>query len=84
MKTAISVPDDTFERATQRASDLGMSRSAFFSRAAEHYLEKLDGESLRSRVDEAVKLIGQDALREASELAIAASHKRLTENDDDW
>ncbi len=31
VKTAISVPDATYQRATQRAKDLGMSRSEFFS-----------------------------------------------------
>jgi metal-responsive CopG/Arc/MetJ family transcriptional regulator len=44
MKTAISVPDETFEKASRRAHDLGMSRSEFFSRAAARYLEELDAE----------------------------------------
>ena len=42
MKTAISLPDDTFDRASQRATELGMSRSEFFARAAQHYLDELD------------------------------------------
>jgi metal-responsive CopG/Arc/MetJ family transcriptional regulator len=41
MKTAISVPDATFERVTRRASELGMSRSKLFSRAADDYLDRL-------------------------------------------
>ena len=48
MKTAISVPDPTFERAARRASDLGMSRSEFFARAAERYLDELDAEDMES------------------------------------
>ena len=38
MKTAISLPDDTFERVDRAATQLGISRSEFFARAAEHWL----------------------------------------------
>jgi hypothetical protein len=34
MKTAISLPDDTYEQATRQAQALGISRSEFFARAA--------------------------------------------------
>ena len=34
MKTAISLPDDTYEQATRQARALGISRSEFFARAA--------------------------------------------------
>jgi metal-responsive CopG/Arc/MetJ family transcriptional regulator len=60
MKTAISVPDETFERATRRAEQLGISRSEFFSTAAKRYLEDLDRESLTARIDEALGLVGDD------------------------
>jgi hypothetical protein len=33
VKTAVAVPDDTFDRVTKRAAELGMSRSEFFTRA---------------------------------------------------
>ncbi|MGL5857739.1 MAG: hypothetical protein ACRC35_04910 [Angustibacter sp.] len=54
MKTAISVPDETFEAATRRARELGMSRSEFFTTAAERYLSELDRSSLSARIDEAL------------------------------
>jgi metal-responsive CopG/Arc/MetJ family transcriptional regulator len=54
MKTAISIPDDTFEKASRRAQDLGMSRSEFFARAAVRYLEVLDAESVTHQIDEAL------------------------------
>lgn len=54
MKTAISVPDPTFEAATRRAHELGMSRSEFFSKAAAHYLAELDARSLTTRLDAAL------------------------------
>ena len=38
VKTAISVPDETFEQATRQAAELGISRSEFFARAARRYL----------------------------------------------
>jgi hypothetical protein len=34
VKTAISVPDETFEEATKQAAELGISRSELFTRAA--------------------------------------------------
>ena len=58
MKTAISVPDETFERATRRARELGMSRSEFFATAAVRYLAELDRASLTGRIDEAFALAG--------------------------
>ena len=53
MKTAISLPNETFERVSRRASDLGMSRSEFFARAAQRYLDELDS---HSRVDRSTVL----------------------------
>ena len=54
MKTAIAVPDATFNRVEHRAKALGMSRSEFYSRAAEHYLAELDREGLTARIDAAI------------------------------
>ena len=53
MKTAISVPDETYQRAARRAGDLGMSRSEFFA-AAERYLDQLDAQSLTRQADDAL------------------------------
>src|SRR5262249_24614308 len=55
VKTAISVPDDTFEQATKRASELGISRSEFFSRAARRYLDELGARSLTKQIDDALR-----------------------------
>jgi predicted transcriptional regulator len=38
MKTAISIPDDVFERADETAAKLGMSRSEFYTQAVRAYL----------------------------------------------
>jgi metal-responsive CopG/Arc/MetJ family transcriptional regulator len=79
MKTAISLPDTTFEQATRKAKELGISRSEFFARAAELYLDELAGHSVTSQIDEALLAIGLD---ESSAAAITAGRRRLAE--DDW
>lgn len=81
MKTAISVPDETFEQVTRRATALGMSRSEFFTRAVRRYLEQLDAESLTQQIDAAVALIRDD---DSAEAAVAAGRARLTGDEDGW
>jgi hypothetical protein len=81
MKTAISVPDDTFEEAERRATALGMSRSEFFTRAAKCYMEQLDAQSLAARIDAAIELVGMD---ESAQLAVVAGHRRLAVDEDEW
>ncbi len=54
MKTAISIPDDSFERVREHAERLGMSRSEFFTRAAERWVEELDDRRLTEVIDEAL------------------------------
>lgn len=80
VKTAISVPDDTFERVDRRAAELGLSRSQFYATAATRYLEELDRSSFTARINEALELVGDD---EDSAAAVAHSRRRLAE-DDDW
>jgi len=81
MKTAISVPDETFAQVEDRAAALGMSRSEFYTRAAQHYLHQLDEESLTTRIDEAIDLAGPD---DSADLAVAAGRRRLAASEDDW
>ena len=82
MKTAISVPDDTYERASKRAQALGMSRSEFFSRAASRYLDELDSESVTGQVDLVVEaLAGRDG---SAADAVSIGRQLLTSTTDDW
>ena len=81
MKTAISIPDETFKRVTQSAQELGMSRSEFFTRAVVAYLDELDAKSLTAQINAALDLIGED---EDSQLVVEASKRRLRELDDEW
>lgn len=80
MKTAISVPDDVFDAATKRADDLGISRSEFFSTAAQRYLDELSRESLTEQINQVLALPDYD--HEASEIAAAAGRRRHSENAD--
>lgn len=86
MKTAISLPDETFDRASRRARDLGMSRSEFFTRAAQRYLDELDSQSLTGQIDDALDHLGDrpgdsDGGQAA---AVAVGHRVLDALDDEW
>jgi metal-responsive CopG/Arc/MetJ family transcriptional regulator len=80
MKTAISVPDETFARASRQAAELGISRSEFFSRAVIRYLDELESESLTSQVNLALQVTGDDD----SAVAAVAAGRRHLQAGDDW
>lgn len=71
MKTAISVPDETFEKAARRARDLGMSRSEFFARAAVRYLDELDAKSVTRQIHLAVAALAGDDDSAGGAVAVA-------------
>ena len=80
MKTAISVPDDTFRRVENRAAALNMNRSEFFARAAERYLDELDAATLTDEINAALDR------GERTDTAAAAGLARLHDLtvDDEW
>lgn len=82
MKTAISVPDETFDRASRRAKALGLSRSEFFARAAENYLDELDTHSVTRQIDAVLE--GCGAVDDSNAVAVEAAHGFLRESDDEW
>jgi antitoxin MazE6 len=79
MKTAISVPDDTYEEASRQAAELGISRSEFFARAARRYLEELASRSLTQQINEALQAVGDD---DSNAAAAAVGRARLADPDD--
>jgi metal-responsive CopG/Arc/MetJ family transcriptional regulator len=82
MKTSISVPDETFEKATRRAHELGVSRSEFFARAAARYLDELDAESTTRQIDLAVAaLAGRD---DSAADAVAVGQRVMDDVSGDW
>ena len=82
VKTAISVPDATYERVSKRAQELGMSRSELFSRAAASYLDELDSKSVTHQIDLAVASLGHSDDSAAD--AVAAGHRLLAATTDEW
>jgi metal-responsive CopG/Arc/MetJ family transcriptional regulator len=60
VKTAISVPDETFARVDEAAARLGVSRSEFYARAAERWLAALESSSLITDIDAALASVDQD------------------------
>jgi Predicted transcriptional regulators containing the CopG/Arc/MetJ DNA-binding domain and a metal-binding domain len=81
MKTAISVPDETFARVERGAKCLGVTRSEFYARAARFYLEHLERESLTHEINSALELIDDD---DSSSAAVVAGRRRLGLADDEW
>ncbi len=82
MKTAISLPDEIFDRASKRAKDLGLSRSEFFARAASSYLDELDAHSVTRQIDAALDQIG--GMDDSAAAAVEAGHTFLVETVDEW
>jgi metal-responsive CopG/Arc/MetJ family transcriptional regulator len=60
MKTAISLPDETFVRVERAAKRLGVSRSEFFARAAERWLDDLDDDQTTDAINRALAGVEQD------------------------
>jgi metal-responsive CopG/Arc/MetJ family transcriptional regulator len=79
VKTAISVPDETFEQATKQAAELGISRSEFFSRAARRYLDELASRSLTEQVNAALTAASDN---ESAAAAAQAGRRRLATGDE--
>lgn len=79
VKTAISVPDETFEEVERRSAQLGMSRSEFYATAARRYLKDLDRESVTERLNEALAVVEGDD--ETSDV-VSAGRRRLAAGDD--
>lgn len=76
MKTAISLPDETFARVEAAARRLGVSRSEFFARAAEHWLEALDDEQTTQAINQALADTEQDtAFTDAAADRLVREHR---------
>ena len=85
MKTAISVPDETFRRVDERATALGMSRSEFYSRAAEGYIERLDSQSRVEAINDALARSGVRAASDAASVGqVGLERLENFTRDDEW
>lgn len=52
MKTAVSLPDDLYERAEQAAQQLGVNRSQLYARALAKYLQDVGPDPVTERLNE--------------------------------
>lgn len=84
MKTAISVPDAVFARVDRGAKHLGVSRSEFFSRAAEHYLDDLDREGLTARIDAALSRVGEPGAEDSTWRRAGLASLLAATDGDEW
>ncbi len=60
VKTAISLPDDTFHRVDHAARRLGVSRSEFFTQAAERWLDLLDDDGTTEAINRVIAGLADD------------------------
>ena len=75
MKTAISLPDETFERVEAAAKQLGVSRSEFFARAAERWLHDLHDHQTTEAINNAIAdLPGDTAFTNAAARSLLGGH----------
>ena len=85
MKTAISVPDEIFRRVDECAAALGMSRSGFYSRAAEEFIERLDSQSRVGAINDALSRSGVRAANDAASVGqVGLERLENFTRDDEW
>jgi metal-responsive CopG/Arc/MetJ family transcriptional regulator len=77
MKTAISLPDETSRRVDRAARRLGVSRSEFFARAAERWLDALEDDGTTEAINRAIAELPADhEFTAAAAAALAADDQQ--------
>lgn len=76
VKTAISLPDETFRRMDRAAKRLGVSRSELFARAAKNWLDALEDDGTTEGVNRAIAGLPPDhGFTDAAAAALAAGDR---------
>jgi predicted DNA-binding protein len=78
MKTAVSIPDDLFQRADQLASRLGKSRSELYREALADYVARRDTGAVTAALNE----VADDLATEHDGFAAEAARRALER--DEW
>lgn len=81
MKTAISIPDDDFQRFERVAARNGMSRSEFYRRGAAKLADELEGASRLTAIADAV--LAREGQPSESGSFLAES-QRVIESGSEW
>lgn len=89
MKTAISLPDELFQRVEAAREEDGKGRSEFFAEAARAYLQQRESERLRAEIDAALTAIaadpdGNDDDSTAEIVAYSMQRWAQHSEDEDW
>lgn len=79
MKTAVSVPNDVFQKAERLAKREGRSRSEVYSAALREYVARHSPEELTASIDAALAELGDAAQPDGFARAAAAEILRSTE-----
>jgi metal-responsive CopG/Arc/MetJ family transcriptional regulator len=74
MKTAVSIPDVIFADADRLAKELGLSRSALYSKALRELIERRRSEAITAAINAALE--GETEDEAAEEAAIVAASNR--------
>jgi metal-responsive CopG/Arc/MetJ family transcriptional regulator len=75
MKTAVSIPDDVFQRAERLARGAGRSRSDVYSAALREYVARHDPDEVTRALDRVVDALGEGGARD--EFMRAAGRRTL-------
>lgn len=81
VKTAISVPDETYDRVERVAKKHGMNRSQFYAAAADRLADELESADLTAAIDAVIDAVARD---ESTEFAVAAGQALLATEDEEW
>lgn len=79
MKTAVSVPDDVFEKAERLARREGRSRSDVYSAALREYVARHSPDELTASIDSALLELGDAAISDRFVRSAAAASLRSSE-----
>ncbi len=81
VKTAVSLPDDLYERAEQAAQQLGVNRSQFYARALTKYLHDLGSDPVTDRLNE---LAAEHAKERTAAQSSAAARSMIDSGGWEW
>ncbi len=79
MKTAVSVPNDVFEKAERLAKREGRSRSDVYSSALREYVARHSPDELTASIDAALAELGDAVMSDGFGRAASAAILRSTE-----
>lgn len=79
MKTAVSVPDEVFQKADRLARSTGKSRSEVYSAALREYVARHAGDEITEALDRVMEDLGEESTPDA--FVTGAARRRLSSTD---